>query len=65
MYTYMYAYKYTNFRVDAVLEMMVFPCQTCPSCGHVSKDNRQTQAKFLCVDCGHENHADLVGAINV
>jgi len=39
--------------------------QTCPCCGHVSKDNRQTQAKFLCVDCGYENHADVVGAINV
>lgn len=39
--------------------------QTCPSCGHVSKDNRQTQASFLCVDCGYENHADVVGAINI
>lgn len=39
--------------------------QTCPCCGHVSKDNRQSQASFLCVDCGYENHADVVGAINV
>ena len=39
--------------------------QTCPCCGHVSKDNRQTQAKFLCVECAYENHADVVGAINV
>lgn len=39
--------------------------QTCPACNHVSKDNRQTQAKFLCVDCDYENHADVVGAINV
>ena len=39
--------------------------QACPCCDHVSKDNRQTQAKFLCVDCGYENHADVVGAINV
>lgn len=39
--------------------------RTCPCCGHVSKDNRQTQSKFLCVDCGYENHADVVGAINV
>lgn len=39
--------------------------QTCPACGHVSKDNRQTQAKFLCVGCGYGNHADVVGAINV
>jgi putative transposase len=39
--------------------------QTCPCCGHVSKDNRQTQTKFLCVDCGYEHHADVVGAMNV
>jgi putative transposase len=39
--------------------------RTCPCCGHLSQDNRPTQAKFLCVDCGYENHADVVGAINV
>jgi len=39
--------------------------RTCPACGHVSADNRQTQAKFACVDCGYENNADMVGAINV
>ena len=38
---------------------------TCPCCGHVSADNRQTQAQFLCVACGFEENADLVGAINV
>ena len=39
--------------------------QTCPCCGHVAKENRQTQAKFLCVDCGYAENADMVGAINV
>jgi len=39
--------------------------RTCPACGHVSAENRQTQARFCCVVCGYENHADLVGAINV
>jgi putative transposase len=39
--------------------------RTCPCCGHISKDNRLTQATFLCVDCGYENNADIVGAINV
>lgn len=28
-------------------------------------DNRQTQAKFACVECGFEANADLVGAINI
>ena len=38
---------------------------TCPCCGHVSADNRQTQAQFLCVACGFEDNADVVGAINI
>ena len=39
--------------------------RTCPCCGHVSAQNRQTQARFLCVACGFEENADLVGAINI
>lgn len=42
-----------------------YTSQTCPCCGHVSRDNRQTQAKFGCVDCGFAENADLVGAINI
>jgi putative transposase len=32
--------------------------RTCPCCGHVLSDNRQTQAWFECVACGYENNAD-------
>ena len=39
--------------------------RTCPCCGHISADNRRTQAQFLCVECGFEENADVVGAINV
>lgn len=39
--------------------------QECPECHHVSANNRRTQARFLCVGCGYEENADLVGAINV
>ena len=38
--------------------------QTCPECGHVSKDNRDG-IKFVCVSCGHVDHADIVGATNI
>jgi putative transposase len=31
----------------------------------VTAENRPTQAKFECVDCGYQNNADVVGAINV
>ncbi|MEU4683290.1 RNA-guided endonuclease InsQ/TnpB family protein [Streptomyces xinghaiensis] len=43
--------------------------RTCPpeigGCGHVAKENRVTQAKFACVNCGLVAHADHVGALNV
>lgn len=39
--------------------------RTCPECGHVAKENRPTQEKFHCVSCGHQAHADIVGASNV
>ena len=42
-----------------------YTSQECPCCGHVSKDNRKTQARFVCVECGYENNADHVGAINI
>jgi putative transposase len=44
-----------------------YTSQTCPNvlCGHIGKENRKTQAQFKCVSCGYENHADLVGAINI
>jgi len=42
-----------------------YTSQTCPACGHVAKENRQTQARFACVDCGYQNHADVVGAMNI
>ena len=42
-----------------------YTSQTCPHCGHVAAENRQTQAKFACVECGFKENADLVGAINI
>jgi len=42
-----------------------YTSRTCPCCGYVSADNRKTQAQFVCVECGFEENADLVGAINV
>ncbi|WP_421023156.1 zinc ribbon domain-containing protein [Paraburkholderia sp. A1RO-5L] len=39
--------------------------RTCPCCGHISADDRKTQALFACIKCGHATNADHVGAINV
>ncbi|PZG21296.1 transposase [Micromonospora craterilacus] len=39
--------------------------RTCPSCGHCARENRVSQADFVCVQCGYAAHADVVGANNV
>ncbi|WP_218139471.1 zinc ribbon domain-containing protein [Thorsellia anophelis] len=39
--------------------------QTCPCYGHIARENRQTQAQFQCVNCCYENHANVVGTINI
>lgn len=39
--------------------------RTCPGCGHVSAGNRCSQARFVCLACHYENHADVVGALNI
>jgi putative transposase len=42
-----------------------YTSQRCSCCGTVSKDNRQSQAKFICVSCGYETNADLNAAKNI
>lgn len=42
-----------------------YTSQTCPSCYHVSKENRKSQSAFACTECGFKANADLVGALNV
>ena len=39
--------------------------RTCLCCGHVSAENRKTQAEFVCVECGFMANADFVGALNI
>ncbi len=39
--------------------------QACSACGHVSKENRTSQAVFKCVACGHAENADVNAARNI
>ncbi len=39
--------------------------RTCSECGHCAKENRKSQACFLCVNCGHTDNADRNAAINI
>lgn len=38
---------------------------TCSECGSRDKGNRENQAKFLCLSCGHADHADVNAAVNI
>jgi putative transposase len=42
-----------------------YTSQTCSACGHVEARNRESQAVFRCVECGHQAHADHNAAINI
>lgn len=37
----------------------------CYECGHACKENRESQAVFRCVQCGHTAHADTNAAKNI
>jgi transposase len=37
----------------------------CHACGHIAPGNRQSQAVFECVGCGHQAHADTNAARNI
>jgi len=37
----------------------------CSSCGHVTRENRESQAVFLCKKCGYSDNADHNAAINI
>ncbi|WP_191988228.1 zinc ribbon domain-containing protein [Mycobacteroides salmoniphilum] len=34
----------------------------CRRCGHTGTENRKSQAEFVCINCGHTDHADLQAA---
>ena len=39
--------------------------RTCPACGHCAKENRKTQASFVCTSCGFAGPADVIAASNI
>ncbi|GJE13312.1 RNA-guided endonuclease InsQ/TnpB family protein [Methylobacterium longum] len=40
-----------------------FTSQTCAACGVVDSRSRESQARFICISCGHTDHADRNAAI--
>ena len=42
-----------------------YTSQTCNVCGHVSKENRKSQSRFVCEACSHSENADVNAAKNI
>ncbi|WP_461193994.1 transposase [Clostridioides difficile] len=59
--------KYKADRVGIKVKHVnpAYTSQTCSECGHVDKENRETQAKFKCLECGFEANADYNAARNI
>lgn len=55
-----------NWLGGKVLEVPAhYTSQKCCICNHVAQDNRKTQSKFLCINCGHKENADINAAKNI
>ncbi|MCY0899589.1 MAG: zinc ribbon domain-containing protein [Firmicutes bacterium] len=46
-----------------LLDHFAYSSQTCAACGHVSLDNRPSEAEFVCLRCGHADNADHNAAV--
>ena len=42
-----------------------YTSQACSCCGHISKENRLTQSKFVCQACGNTLNADYNASVNI
>lgn len=42
-----------------------YTSQKCSACGTTAKKNRRSQSRFVCIQCGHAEHADLNAARNI
>lgn len=42
-----------------------YTSQRCACCGHTAKENRLSQSKFECLECGYTENADINGARNI
>ena len=58
-----------NFIIYQLQFVRVYKLQErCNKCGFISKENRDgknNQAKFKCVNCNHEDNADINAARNI
>ncbi|WP_231711133.1 RNA-guided endonuclease InsQ/TnpB family protein [Xanthobacter dioxanivorans] len=65
MFRTMLAYKLKDRGGELILVPPQYTSQMCSECGHISSDNRKSQAAFTCTSCGHKANADCNAAINI
>ena len=65
MFRTMLEYKCKKFGSTLVLVNPKNTSRECRKCHFVSKENRKTQENFLCVNCGHDENADLLASKNI
>ena len=51
--------------VQVIAVSAAYTSQKCSGCGHTAPENRESQADFRCVACGHRRNADHNAAINI
>jgi putative transposase len=49
---------------QVILVNPAYTSRTCRVCAHECAENRQSQSSFICVACGHTEHADVHAAKN-
>ncbi len=59
------SYKAKFAEVSVVLVDPRHTSETCNKCTHVARENRESQAIFKCVSCGHLDNADVNAAKNI
>lgn len=55
-------YKAALEGIPVIVVSAMNTSRECSVCGYTDKENRQTQAVFECLHCGHKEHADLNAA---
>lgn len=61
----MLEYKAASFEKEFIKVNPKYTSQKCNCCGHISSENRLSQEKFSCTNCGHQQNADLNAAKNI
>ena len=58
-------YKAKEFGIKVIYINPKYTSQRCSVCGNIDRDNRPTQSKFICTNCGFTENADYNASQNI